>query len=212
MPAITSSLNKSLVLNGVTAATVSALRGDLIFESEIPFRLKSLRSAPGVLTQQVIRANGSGLLTFAYKIGLTETDYDAELRLAVGFSLSGLAVTFADFRVDGSGITPPNYFDSSPIEGYGFKFNYGIAAGRDSRFCFIATNAREYWQNRGEVKLITGQRSVVLDVVAPLSTAPTRWTEVKSQEAPGPAVQQGETAPAEVSGELSPTNTAEPVI
>ena len=195
MPTLISPLNKSLLLCGVVAATVPALRGDVIFESEIPFRLKSLRSAPGVLTQQVIRANGSGLLTFAYKIALTETDYDAELRLAVALSLPGLAVTFADFRVDRTGATPPNYFDSSPVEGYGFKFNFGIAAGRDSRFCFIATNAGEYRENGGALKLITGQKHVSLEVASPLSTTPTRWTEVKKEMTDNPPAQGNNNAP-----------------
>ena len=39
---------------------------------------------------------------------------------------------------------PPNYFESSPKEPFAFRFDYGLAVGRDSRFCFISTNTREF--------------------------------------------------------------------
>lgn len=178
MPALSSQLNRPIVLPGVTGALVPALVGTTVFESETPFRLKSLRLAPGVLTQRVTRANGSGFLTFAYRLALTETDYDAELAMNLSFTLSGLLLSFADFRVDGPGIIPPGTFESSAHEGYTFKFNYGLSVDQPTRFCFISTNAREFSETGGKLKLITGMKSIELDVARPTVAPSTRVTPV----------------------------------
>ncbi len=178
MPALSSQTNRPIVLPGATAALVPSLVGTTVFESETPFRLKSLRLAPGVLTQRVIRANGSGLLTFAYRFTLTETDYDAELTVALSFRLPSLLLSYADFRVDGPGVIPPGTFESSPQAGYAFRFNYGLSVEQPTRFCFISTNSREFSETGGEMKLITGMKSIVLDVARPISAVSTRVTPV----------------------------------
>lgn len=178
MPALSSQNNNPIVLAGVTAALVPALAGLAVYESETPFRLQSLKLAPGILTQRVTRANGSGLLTFSYRLALTETDYDYELTAALSFLLSGLLLSYADFRVDGPGVIPPGTFQSNPQDGYVFKFNYGLSVEQSSRFFFVTTNAREFAEGGGKLKLITGRKSIMLDVARPTGTASTRSTPV----------------------------------
>ena len=190
MPLLSSSSNKGLLLRGVTAAGFPALVGTVVHEREAPFQLAVPSAVPGVLTCRVVRQNADGLLGFYYRLRLTEADYDDELRMAVSFAHLGAALQFADFRVDGPGSIPPNKFDSSVKQPFSFQFNYGLSVGRESRFCFVSTNAREFAETGAVLHLITGRTSAALDVPTPTATAPTAWIPAASSAAENAGAQE----------------------
>lgn len=185
MPVLTSPANKTLPLRGVTAAAWPALTGKVVYESEAEFQLAVASRSPGKLGVRVVRSNASSLLGFEYRLIMTETDYDDAIRLTVSLPIFGLGLSFADFRLDGPGVLPPNYFESTPNEGFTFRFDYGVAVGRDTRWCFVATNAREFRETGGVVKLITDKISTRIESPAPIALAAERFMVHAAEDVPG---------------------------
>jgi hypothetical protein len=172
MPEITSPFNKALVLCGVTAAGQPKLVGSIVHEHEGRVVLPVDSAAAVNVYTRIVRSNMTGLLHFHYRLAVVDKDYDSGLRMVVSFGMLGVNVSFADFRVDGPGTLPPNYFESTPTEPVIFRFDYGLSVGRDSRFCFVSTNAREFRESGGTMKLFcSNKKSVGLEIPGPIGLA-----------------------------------------
>lgn len=196
MPAITSPVNKAVVLRGATAAAFPKLMGTVMYEQEQQVRLAVPDGTPVNIGVRVIRSNGSGLLDFEYRLSMPERDYDDGIRLVVTFGGRRFAITFADFRADLPGALPPNGFASDPQEHAVFRFDYGLSVSRPGRACFISTNAREFDKTGGKVSLFTGQRSVSVDTPAPSAIAVSSYMQPSmAEETSAPATGEADPAP-----------------
>ena len=198
MPALTSPHNKALALRGANLAANPLLAGAFLYEGEERVMLAVPGLVPVEVSTRVVRSNRTGLLDFYYRLALPVADYDDALRLSVTFLSPGpIALSFADFRTDAPGVLPPNYFESSPTESLAFRFEYGLSVGRKSRWCFVSTNAREFRENGGVLKLITGKRNVTFPVPGP---------GVLAAVMPPPGETEAETAPVAADGSTTREN------
>jgi hypothetical protein len=103
---------------------------------------------------RVVRSIETGLLDFYYRI-LTGASPLSGPAHTVFFWLpppTGIKVTLADFRSEGSSKTAPdNFFYGPPVNKYGFTFSRGVPAKTCTPFFFVSTNAREFSACGGEL-------------------------------------------------------------
>lgn len=151
-------------LGGTTVAARPELAGTVLQDVITPF---SFSGVSGSVQNRVVRETGTGTLDFSWKVNV---DPSATNGLGVGaFRLANFGygnLTDADYRIDGLGTIGPDTARLFNVANYpagdiNFLFSgAGLAAGSQSRFFFLHTNATSYAQTASYDLLTTGAQNL----------------------------------------------------
>ena len=169
MPSLSPTGN-NITLPGITEAQRHALAGPILHDATVSTSLGGGQGEGETVDLQlrVVRSSNTGLLDFYYRFTPTANSAPAGNATGVNilFSLTGLELTFADFRLDGVGTQPPNDF-ANGVGGVGnfyFTFLHSVPIGVSTRFFFVSTNAKDFSPTAG--RLLIG-RTNTLPIPAP---------------------------------------------
>ncbi len=180
MPALDPGKAVTTALRGVVPASFPALVGAVVFDAsaEMP-----VGRQPGLCVVHVwiVRSGMNGLLVFGYRLEIVGGGWGVPIELSVVFLDHTAQLTFADFRVDSTGVMPPNAVEVAANGDFTFRFDHGLGEGRGGRECFVATNAREWRERGGRLTLSAGGKSSVLNVPSPIGM-PLRPVTVRAEE------------------------------
>lgn len=150
-------------LGGTTSAARPELAGTVLADELTPF---SFSGVTGTVQNRVVREAGTGTLDFYWKVDVTGSDSGlgvSALRLS-DFGYGNLKD--ADYRTDGLGSVGPNtarLFNVAPYPTGDLNFLFGgsgIAAGSESRFFFLHTDATSFTKTASYDLLTTGPQNL----------------------------------------------------
>ncbi|MDE2401916.1 MAG: PEP-CTERM sorting domain-containing protein [Burkholderiales bacterium] len=133
-------------LLGTTNAARPELAGVVLEDVLTPF---SFSGVTGTVQNRVVRETGSGTLDFYWKINTTSSDTGAGITAFRLGNFGYFNIIDGDWRSDGLGTVAPNaarLFEQTahPEGSVNFLFDNGVAAGQESRFFFLRTDATQY--------------------------------------------------------------------
>jgi hypothetical protein len=164
-------------LPGTTAAAESDLAGVVVEDRLTPFTIALPGGAPlfqGKLQARIVRSNATGLLHFVYRIRDTRQGLNGIVKSAwvQSFPSTLTPRLAADWSPDGLGVVAPQFAQRAGGVGAIVRFDFDtvgdvLVGGRDSRFFFLKTMAKNSKPGgKFVLQLVSGQ-SVVLDVKQP---------------------------------------------
>jgi hypothetical protein len=156
MPALSPDGN-NIPLTGITEAQRPALAGVVLHDATVQTSLGGGHGEGETVDLQlrVVRSSNTGLLDFYYRFTPVANSAPAANAAALNvlFNLSGLELTYADFRIDGLGTEPPNDF-ANGVGGAGsfyFTFLHSVPIGVSTRFFFVSSNAAQFSPTAGRL-------------------------------------------------------------
>jgi hypothetical protein len=164
--------DESQAVGGTTVAARPELTGVVLREKLIDFEIRDGAGRvvfAGRLQDRVVQSRQRNTLIFHFRIRDTRTGLPCRITEVRRESFSGWE-TDMDFALDGQGTVGPDTVKrTSGGTTVGFRFDKTpIAAGAESRFCFVFTGATKYNPNGGSLTIIANDGSkVTLRTAAP---------------------------------------------